>query len=1020
LGGPDWESVLGANWPAKLGIAALAVATGFFLKYAFEAGWIRPPARVAIGLCAAGILLGLGQYLLRRPLYRNYAQVLFSGGIIIFFLSIYAASNYYQLISVSLGFSLLAVAALAASALAAVNNTEAVALLCLLGGFLAPVLIHEQGVESGELLRFYVYLAGLNLWSAALARYSSWPSLTVVSFGATWLLFMGAGPGRRPDALTAEAFAAVFLAFSCYGSMATARQREQAGPQAGSLGVVMLIGGCAAFAVASARLLADVALLGLPALAIPGLLVAAVLAGMATVFPRLPGRDLPIRQALRYLSTVALLLLIGASVAAGPATPRTQAPGAFLFVLFTYLVFLGACLHMERQEGGVAPAIALLFANQAAHLVAAFRVLATVQFWGVHAAPLWLPLTSCLCLGTLWRASRSHPAPHHFRRALMLTSVATLLAPFFAAVQLHDSWPVGIATGLFLAEFAVVSAIWVALRRSTYVDGRQGDLWAAPANAIIFSLVLATVAGTTERRGLVLLAGCAVVLAAYHALVAAALLRRAEDRPLRRPLYLFLALTFGTIAIPLQFEGSAITVAWAIEAVLLVMVGLWRSTAWARWYGVMVLLLAAAKSVALDLDFSETLPLVLNQRMLSGAAVIAAAYLTSWLLSRARASLSEDEQSLPTILMLVGTAYAVIFPSMEVWALPTRLGAAAGRPSSQHFALSLFWGVFAASALAVGIRRRNHPLRSLALALLWLATAKALMADVWLTPAPFHPLANTRFLAGAAVIAALSISGWLLAQRQALVSAFEASLPAAMVVAAHTLALLFLTVDLWVYLETTFPLVGRLGAACALSVLWSIYSACALAAGLRSRNLPVRGFALVVLSLVTAKLIFMDMVVEPSRFRLFLNTRFLAAAAVIAATSAAAWLLSRKRSALSKPEAAVLPALVLAPNLLALIFISLDIWQHFATALPGAARANAQQLSLSIFWSVYALGGLSESGAALGLRVSSPWACSTWQSSRSLCSIWPSSSSPIASSPSSASASSCSSSASSTHASKQG
>src|SRR5439155_7359790 len=92
----DLESIIGANWLAKLGVAAIAVAAGFFLQYAFRSGWITPWGQVAIGLCGSVVMMGLAQFLLTKERYRSYAQVLASGGIVVYFLSFYAAYVFYQ------------------------------------------------------------------------------------------------------------------------------------------------------------------------------------------------------------------------------------------------------------------------------------------------------------------------------------------------------------------------------------------------------------------------------------------------------------------------------------------------------------------------------------------------------------------------------------------------------------------------------------------------------------------------------------------------------------------------------------------------------------------------------------------------------------------------------------------------------------------------------------------------------------------------------------------------------------
>ncbi|MCJ7749487.1 MAG: DUF2339 domain-containing protein, partial [Armatimonadetes bacterium] len=318
---PDWESLLGANWLSKLGIVALAVAAAFFLKYAFDVGWIGPTARVAVGLLAAGALIGIGQWFLPLDRYRAYAQVLMSGGIVIFFLSIYAAYNYYHLIGFGVAFAALALAALAASALAAANDTESVALLCLLGAFAAPVLVHEQGVGPTDLPRLYAYLTALNVWSGLLARYRSWFSVTVLALGATWLIFFGSAPGRQPNFLLLEAFAVAFLVFACWGGVSALGGREEAGSTLGSAPVAVILVACVAFAAASAQILAGSCFFGLPSLVLPGIFLAALLIGLSVALPALPEYDGETRQLLSYHSAAALLLLVGLAIASGPRVP---------------------------------------------------------------------------------------------------------------------------------------------------------------------------------------------------------------------------------------------------------------------------------------------------------------------------------------------------------------------------------------------------------------------------------------------------------------------------------------------------------------------------------------------------------------------------------------------------------------------------------------------------------------------------------------------------------------------------
>jgi uncharacterized membrane protein len=210
----DLEKLVGANWLAKLGIAAIAIGIAFFLQYAFRNGWIGPTAQVGIGLAVSLGLMATAQIMLPNPQYRAYAQVLASGAIIVYFLSIYAGYAFYQprLIGYGPAFAALTIGALAASALALANNTQAVAVLCVLGAFAAPVLIRETatGTSADSLFRLYAYIVAINVWTLLLIRLRAWHSLAVVSIAATWLLFFGAGPIQGKGWLI-EGFAGLFL-----------------------------------------------------------------------------------------------------------------------------------------------------------------------------------------------------------------------------------------------------------------------------------------------------------------------------------------------------------------------------------------------------------------------------------------------------------------------------------------------------------------------------------------------------------------------------------------------------------------------------------------------------------------------------------------------------------------------------------------------------------------------------------------------------------------------------------------
>jgi len=856
--GPNWEALLGANWLSKLGIAALVVAAAFFLKYAIDSRWIDETGRVAIGLAAAGLLLALGQWLLAKPLYRAYAQVLSSGGIVIFFLSVYAAYNFYQLLDWWQAFSLLALGAVAASALAAANNTQAVAMLCLAGAFLTPVLIHEEGVGPGGMTKLYAYLAVMNVWGAALSRWRKWYSLTALAFGATWIIFLGAGIKRGPDYLIVEGFAAAFLLFAMYGGAMTTRATGEPSPESERVGLALIIGGALAFAVASGWILWEAVLFGLPGLCCAAAVLALALAGMALALPARSQREEATRSLLRYLAAFALALLMSIAVLASPPTPRAQVPIAFAFLLVNYLLFLGVALHMQRREGGQEPAVGLLIANAFVHVVAALRVLATTRLWGYDAAVLWLPIAGTITFASIWLARDGRR--NEFRKAvLIIAQLFTLIAlvALFEVGRVGRVWP-GLA--VFGAQFLLASAVGLAARRAIALPDFRGDLLTAVGNAFLYFGLLSVSAKLTTYEGVVVLCGCALLMALYHAAVGVFVLRREQDRPLGQLTYLGLALTFITIAIPLQLRASALTVAWAAESAVLVWTGVAVRDRRISWYGLVLLLITIAKALFLDLPAPvREFVFLLNRRMLSGAAVMAAAFISARVLSR-RPEAPAEERDLPTMLALIGTFFALCFVSAELWQYLGVLAPSRGLLSARNFALAAYWSLLAAVVLAVGLRSRNLALRVFALVLLFVVLGKVFLVDLLLEPWPYHLLWNTRFLAGAAAIAVAGAGAWMLWRRKAEVTPTEASLPAILAVVANLIALVFLSLDLWQYVGVKLPPATRTSAQqLSLSIFWCVYALGGVSVGFWRRTRPVRVFSMGLLYLSIIKVFLFDL-----------------------------------------------------------------------------------------------------------------------------------------------------------------
>ena len=119
----EWEQILGGNWLARVGVVALIIGVGFFLKFAFDNNWLGPTSRVILGVVAGLTMIGGGYHWRKR--YPTLAQAISGGGIALLYLSIFAAFNIFNLISLYPAVGLLLLVSIGSAALAIRLNSMA-------------------------------------------------------------------------------------------------------------------------------------------------------------------------------------------------------------------------------------------------------------------------------------------------------------------------------------------------------------------------------------------------------------------------------------------------------------------------------------------------------------------------------------------------------------------------------------------------------------------------------------------------------------------------------------------------------------------------------------------------------------------------------------------------------------------------------------------------------------------------------------------------------------------------------
>lgn len=176
------EFAVGAKLFTAIGVIALFIGVGFFLRYAIQNNWINEPMRVMLGITFGLIVAGTGHFLKRK--YESYGLTLVGGGVGIIYLSVYAAYAFYGLITLPIAFVILAIVTALGAALSVYYNSLPLISYSLVGAFFIPLLLPM----SDSVHTLFVYLLILNIGVLLIARYKIWPGLTAGSLIGTTLI----------------------------------------------------------------------------------------------------------------------------------------------------------------------------------------------------------------------------------------------------------------------------------------------------------------------------------------------------------------------------------------------------------------------------------------------------------------------------------------------------------------------------------------------------------------------------------------------------------------------------------------------------------------------------------------------------------------------------------------------------------------------------------------------------------------------------------------------------------------
>ena len=204
------EYAIATNWLLRVGVVVLVTGIGFFLKYSIENEMVGPIGRVGLSIVAGLAMLVVGLRLLGKR-YHLLGQGLMGAGLATLYFSIYAAANFYQLISLLTAFGLMAAITVSAGVLAISLDSILVAILGIIGGYGTPVML-STGEANFIGLFSYMLILGIGVLGIALRK--NWHLLNYLSFIFTYGLVATAVEGyyKVSDFPVVMAFLTAFFA----------------------------------------------------------------------------------------------------------------------------------------------------------------------------------------------------------------------------------------------------------------------------------------------------------------------------------------------------------------------------------------------------------------------------------------------------------------------------------------------------------------------------------------------------------------------------------------------------------------------------------------------------------------------------------------------------------------------------------------------------------------------------------------------------------------------------------------
>lgn len=130
--------LVSGNWPAKVGAGLIIVGVGALLRYAFANIDVPPALKLSSGAALSAALGLAAKWLKQQPPRRAIHLALAGAAFGVAYLTAYSAYGFFNYLTSVNALALLALVAAAAGVFAVRSNVMSVAILAMVGAYLAP------------------------------------------------------------------------------------------------------------------------------------------------------------------------------------------------------------------------------------------------------------------------------------------------------------------------------------------------------------------------------------------------------------------------------------------------------------------------------------------------------------------------------------------------------------------------------------------------------------------------------------------------------------------------------------------------------------------------------------------------------------------------------------------------------------------------------------------------------------------------------------------------------------------